>query len=183
MTNRETRTRVRWAILQQLPLVVALVVLWMMLWGAVNPLNFVTGVVLALAVTRFLYLPPVELSGRFNLWWFLVFVAQFLGELVVGSSQVAVQAFAPRGGRNNAVISAQLRTRSDFILTLTAITMSLIPGSVVIEVDRENSILYLHVLGAHGRDIVEPSKAKVFEVEKRIVRALGSRADLARCVQ
>ena len=181
MTDRELRSHVRWRIAQQLPLLIALVVLWMMLWGAVNPLNFVTGVVLALLVTRFLYLPPVELSGRFNLWWFVVFLAQFLFELFTASFEVAFQAFSPRGGRSNAVIAAQLHTRSDFILTLTSMAMSLIPGSVVIEVDRNNSILYLHVLGIEGADYVESSRAKVFQVERRIVRAMGSHGDLERC--
>ena len=181
MTERELRARVRWRVAQQLPLLVALVVLWMLLWGAINPLNLITGIVLALVVTRFLYLPPVELSGRFNLWWFLVFLARFFVELVAGSFQVAAQAFAPRGGHTNSVIAAQLHTRSDFILTLTAIAVSIIPGSVVIEVDRDNSILYLHVLGTEGRENVESSRARVFETERRIVRALGSREDIARC--
>ena len=57
MTERELRARVRWRVAQQLPLLVALVVLWMLLWGAINPLNLITGIVLALVVTRFLYLP------------------------------------------------------------------------------------------------------------------------------
>jgi multicomponent Na+:H+ antiporter subunit E len=181
MTSPESRSKVRWRVAQQLPLLVGLVVLWMLLWGAVTPLSFITGVILSIVVTRFFYLPPVELSGRFNLWWALVFLGTFLYELVVASFEVAAQAFRPQGGRSNAVIAAQLHTRSDFILTLTATTMSIIPGSVVIEVDRDNSILYLHLLGIGGKEFVESSRAKVFDVERRIVRAIGSRADLERC--
>lgn len=181
MTDGESRAQVRWRVAQQLPLLVALVVLWMLLWGAVNPLNFVTGVILALVVTRMLYLPPVELSGRFNLWWFVVFLVRLVADVFTASFEVALQAFSPRGGRSNAVIAAQLHTRSDFILTLTSMAVSLIPGSVVIEVDRNNSILYLHVLGIEGTDYVESSRAQVFEVERRIVRAIGSRGDIARC--
>jgi multicomponent Na+:H+ antiporter subunit E len=181
MTDRTSRAHVRWRVAQQLPLLVGLVVLWMLLWGAVNPLNLVTGIVLALLVTRFLYLPPVELSGRLNVWWLAVFLVRFFSELFTASFEVAIQAMSPRGGRSNAVVAAQLHTRSDIILTLTSMTMSLIPGSVVIEVDRNNSILYLHILGVEGTDYVESSRSKVFEVERRIVRAIGSRADLARC--
>jgi multisubunit Na+/H+ antiporter MnhE subunit len=94
-----------------------------------------------------LYLPPVELSGRFNLFWFVVFLMRFLGSLVVASFQVAFLAFTPRTGRNNSVIAVDLRTRSDFIMTLTAVALSLMPGSFVLDVEREQSILYLHVLG------------------------------------
>ena len=46
--------------------------------------SFVTGVAAAVVVTRVFRLPPVELSGRVNLWWGLVFVLQFLVALVRG---------------------------------------------------------------------------------------------------
>jgi multicomponent Na+:H+ antiporter subunit E len=71
-------------------------------------------------------------------------------------------------------------TRSDLIMTLTSITLSLIPGSLVLEADRENSILYLHVLNTPDLDAVEKAREQVLLIERRIVRALGSHADLER---
>ena len=50
MTTVEQRARV--TLRQQLPLLLALVVLWMLLWGSITPLTIVTGVVVALGVTR-----------------------------------------------------------------------------------------------------------------------------------
>jgi multicomponent Na+:H+ antiporter subunit E len=184
-------TNTAWRMRKQWPLLVALVVLWTLLWGSVSWLNLATGVVLALAVTRALYLPPVELSGRFNLFWFVVFLMRFLGSLVVASFQVAFLAFTPRTGRNNSVIAVDLRTRSDFIMTLTAVALSLMPGSFVLDVEREQSILYLHVLGfpsaSGGRsrggtsgdqEADEVVRGRVLGLERQIVRALGSKADM-----
>jgi multicomponent Na+:H+ antiporter subunit E len=165
--------------LQQLPLLVALVLLWMLLWGNVSWLNLVTGLILAVAVTRIFYLPPVELSGRFNPFWFAVFLGVFAWQLVVASFQVAGQAFG-RPIRSNAVIAVQLFTRSDFIMTLTAIALSLIPGSLVLEADRERSILYLHVLNTPDATAVEKTRHSVMTIERRLVRALGSKDDIAR---
>jgi multicomponent Na+:H+ antiporter subunit E len=58
--------------------------------------------------------------------------------------------------------------------------MSLVPGSLVVEADRERSILYLHTFATKTTDDVELMRTKVLVVEARIVRAIGSRADLRR---
>ena len=181
VNDRGGRTReLGFRLWQQLPLLVVLVALWMLLWGSLSVLTIVTGIVLALAVTRVFYLPPVELSGRFNVFWFAVFIARFGIELVAASFQVAWQAVSPRGVRQNAVIAVPLETRSDFIVTLTSISIALIPGSLVVEIDRENSVVYLHALAVRNEADVEANRRRVLEYEARIVRALGSRDDVER---
>lgn len=174
------KRRIRIGLWKQAPLLIALVVLWMLLWGAFSWLNLATGILLAVLVTRVFYLPPVELSGRFNPLWFLAFLLRFGAELVLASFQVAFQALGPRGIRTNSVIAVQLRTRSDFLLTVTAIAVSVIPGSLVVEVDREASILYLHVLGTRSERDIERARDSALSVELALVRALGSRDDMER---
>ena len=169
-----------WRIWQQLPLIVALVVLWMLLWGSVTWMTLATGVVIAIVVTRLFYLPAVELSGRFNPLWFLVFLARFLVDLVAASFQVAFQALRPRPLTGNAVIAVDLVTRSDFIMTGVAITISLIPGSLVVEVDRQRSILYLHALNVADLEGADRLREKVLSIERQLVRALGSKDDVER---
>lgn len=173
-----THRELRWRIWQQLPFLVTLVLLWMLLWGTVSWLSFVSGIVTALVVTRLFYLPPVELSGRFNPFWFLVFLGRFAFDLVVASFQVAFQAIGPRGVTRTSVVAVDLVTRSDFVMTLTAIVISLIPGSVVVEVDRHESILYLHAINVSTDDDVTALRLRVLSVERSLVRALGSAADV-----
>ena len=175
-TGREVRGR----FLTQLPLLVGLVLLWMVLWGQVTWLSVLTGIVVGIIVTRTFYLPPVELSGRINVWYLLVFLAHFFLDVAVASFTVAFQALNPRAIPQSSVIGIQLRTRSDLIMTLDAIAMSLVPGSLVVEADRERSTLYLHTFATRTEDDVEAMRAKVLVVEARIVRAIGSKADLER---
>jgi len=169
----EPRRRITF--LQLSPLLIALVIFWMLLWGSTTPLTILTGIVLAVLVTRVLYLPRVVLAPRVNPWWFIVFLAVFFGQLVTASFQVAFQAVFARRIHKNAVITAQLHTRSDFILTGTAIAISLVPGSVVLEIDREHAILYVHVLGADRPEKIERARATIIATERRLLRALGSR--------
>lgn len=178
--ERELRQEARASIVHQLPLLFALVVLWMLLWGAVSWLNLVTGLILAVVVTRVFYLPPVELSGRFNPFWLAVFVGQFFAELFVASFQVAFLALRPRRISKNSIVEVQLRTRSDLIMTVVALAMSLMPGSFVIESDRMRSRIYLHALNTEDREGVEDVRTKTLQLERLLVRSFGSLDDIER---
>ncbi|UTT61701.1 Na+/H+ antiporter subunit E [Microcella humidisoli] len=172
-----TAARARVTVRQQLPLLAALVALWMMLWGSMTPLTILSGIVVALIVTRAFYLPAVELSGRFNPFWFAVFVARVLAEMVVASFQVALLAIGPRARHRSALVKVDLTTRSDFILTGTALAVSLVPGSVVVEVDRASTVLYVHSLSVRTDADVEKARAHVLGLERDLLRAWGSRAE------
>ncbi|WP_251455145.1 Na+/H+ antiporter subunit E [Microbacterium sp. Marseille-Q6648] len=159
---------------RQLPFFVWLILLWMLLWGQLTWLALLTGIAAAVIVTRVFRLPPVELSGRLNLWYGLVFVVTFVGALVRGSLIVAWQVIDPRRYPGTAIVAIPLRVDDDLIMTHTAITASLIPGSFVVETDRDRRIVYLHVLGVDRREDAELHRRSVLGWEARIVRAVGS---------
>ncbi|TQK18009.1 multisubunit sodium/proton antiporter MrpE subunit [Microbacterium sp. SLBN-154] len=163
---------------RQLPFFLWLIALWMLLWGQFTVLAFLTGLVAAVVVTRVFRLPPVALSGRLNLWYGLVFVVTFLVALVRGSLLVAWQTVRPGKLPGSAIIAVHLRTDDDLIMTHTAVTSSLIPGSLVVEADRDRRVLYLHVIGVDDDDDIDLQRKTVLGWEARIVRAVGSRAQL-----
>tara|TARA_R110002124_G_scaffold74233_5_gene199254 strand:- start:2300 stop:2782 length:483 start_codon:yes stop_codon:yes gene_type:complete len=152
----------------------------MVLWGQLTWVSILTGIIVAIAVTRVLYLPPADISGRLNVWYLAVFLVHFAVDVAVASFTVAFQALSPRPIPLSSVIGIQLRTRSDFVMTLDAIAMSLVPGSIVVEVDRERSILYFHTFDTTTTADIEAMRRKVLVIESRIVRAIGSKEDLAR---
>jgi multicomponent Na+:H+ antiporter subunit E len=168
-------SRERVPLAQKAPLLVALVLLWMMLWGSTTLLTILTGVVVAVIVTSYLYLPPVALSGRFHLGWAIVLALRFFADLFVASFQVAWFSFRPRGVGRSAVVRVPLHTRSDLVMTATALSISLVPGSVVLEVDRPHAVLYVHSLGVDTPEGVERARANVYAYERRFLRAMGSR--------
>jgi len=158
--------------------VAILVLVWNLLWGRFTWGNLVTGVVVATVVLTFFPLPPVTFAGRIRPLWLLMFLLRFLSDLVVASLQIAWLAF--RFGRRplGAVVAVPLRIRSDLNLTLVAVTVSLIPGSVILEADRSTGTLYIHMLGVKDRADVDRFRRKVLELEARLVRAIGSRGEL-----
>ena len=166
------------AIWRQLPFFIWLVALWMLLWGQFTVLALLTGIAVAVFVTAQFRLPPVELSGRVNVWWTLIFFAEFLVSVVQGSLVVAWQVIDPRRQPGAAIIAEPLVTDDDLIMTHVGVTCSLIPGSLVIDLDRDRRILYMHVLGARNDAQIDKHKRQVLHWEERIVRAVGSRSQL-----
>lgn len=160
----------------QIPFLIWLVVLWMLLWAQFTVLSFVTGVIVALFVTRVFRLPTIELSGRVNLWWAAIFVVQFLAAIVQGAITVAVQVLDPRKTPGAAIIAIPLRYADDLLMTHVAVTSSLIPGSLVVEADRDRRILYLHIIGVRSQADADKQRDEVLRWERRIVRAVGSPA-------
>ena len=172
----ETKRFVLRDIWVQLPFLVWLIVLWMLVWNQFTVLSFVTGLVVAIFVTRVFRLPTVELSGRVNLWYGFLFVVQFLWAVVMGAVDVTIQVFDFRRQPGAAIIAVPLQYPDDLIMTHVSVTASLIPGSLVVEADRDRGILYLHIVGVRNLDDVEHQRAGVLRWERRIVRALGSPA-------
>ncbi len=164
---------------QQLPFFFVLVALWMLLWGQLTWLAFITGVAAAVFVTRVFRLPPVDLSGRLNLWYGFVFVVTFLAAVVRGSLVVAWQVLDFRRAPGAAIIAVPLRVDDDVIMAHTAVTASLIPGSLIVDVDREGRTLFLHTIGIRSDEDAEHQRGVVLGWEARITRAVGSREQLA----
>ncbi len=157
-------------------------VLWLLLWRSVSPLTVVTGVVTALVVVRVFELPPVphvgssgrsprsrSCSGSSARW------SSPRSRSQARRSRRSRPTIGPRPG----VVAAQLRTRDDLVLTLTGIVTSLIPGTVIVEVDRAESVLYLHVLRGGTPERLAAARAAVLDAERRVVLAIGSPGEQA----
>jgi multicomponent Na+:H+ antiporter subunit E len=108
----------------------------------------------------------------------LVFAGHFVLDLVVSAAQVAWQALRPGSQRKSAIVQVQLRTDSDLLLTMVAEALSLVPGSLVLDLDREERTVTVHLLHVRDREHVERERADVLVVEDRLIRAFGSREDL-----
>jgi multicomponent Na+:H+ antiporter subunit E len=103
-----------------------------------------------------------------------------VGDLVVSSVQVAWVAVRPSRELRNAVVAVRLRVPSDFNLALTSEAVTLVPGSVTVEADRESATLYVHLLDVRDRAEVERLRHRVRALEGRLVRAIGSDEELRR---
>jgi multicomponent Na+:H+ antiporter subunit E len=163
----------------QVPLMVWLVLVWMLLWGTWSWANLLSGLLVALTVLTLLPLPHVVGGNRVRPVPLLVFLGHFVVDLFVSGAEVAWQALRPGGLRQTAIVQVQLHADSDLLLTMVAEATSLVPGSLVLDLDREHRVMTLHVLPARDLEDLERKKAHVLVVERRLVQAFGSPADVA----
>jgi multicomponent Na+:H+ antiporter subunit E len=163
----------------QLPLLAWLVLVWILLWGTWSWANLLSGLLVALAVTVLLPLPAVAGGIRVRPLSLLGFLGHFLVDLAISGAQVAWQALRPGSQRRSAIVRVELRTDSDLLLTIIAQTLSLVPGSLVLDLDREERSIALHLLHVRDHEHVEREKAGVLATEDRVVRAFGSPEEIA----
>lgn len=172
-------SRQRIPLITEVPLVIWLVLVWGALWQDFSVENLVFGALIAFVIVNFFYLPPVELTGRFNPLLLVPFLGRFLYQLVKASFEVFWLALSKGPALQNAVVAVELRSHSDILVTATGHAISLVPGSLVLEVDRSTSTLYLHALNVTTPEDAEAIRRNVRATEAWLIRILGSRADLA----
>ncbi|WP_319462282.1 Na+/H+ antiporter subunit E [Micromonospora sp. RTP1Z1] len=155
-----------------------LVLIWLLLWGDLSWGNVLGGLVVGAAVLIFFPLPPVTFGGRIRPGALLVLAVTFAGELVRASVHVAAIAVRPGCRPRGAIIAVPLRVRTDLNLALTAEVISLVPGTLILEVDRDLGVLYVHVLDVRGPEDLDAGRDRIRAVERRLVRAIGSPAEV-----
>ncbi|MFY1669274.1 Na+/H+ antiporter subunit E [Plantactinospora sp. WMMB334] len=151
---------------------------WSLLWGEFTWGNLVGGALVAVVILVFLPLPRVTFGGRLRPLALAELAGRFFAELVVASVQVGWVALRPGPPPRNAIVAVRLRVCSDLNLALTAEVLSLVPGSLIVEADRETGTLYLHVLDVRGAEDLARNRDRVLALEARIVRSVGSAAEL-----
>lgn len=161
----------------QLPMLLWLTLLWVILWKDISPMTVVGGFAVACFTCLVFPLPPLRLDVRIRLLPLLVLITRFVRDVVVSSAHVAWVVVRPAQPLRNAVVEVNLRTPSDFVLTVVAEMTCLIPGSLVVEARRSSHTLFLHVLDVGDAAGVERFRQSVLEQEARVVRALGHHVD------
>ena len=109
----------------------------------------------------------------------LLFLGHFVFDLVSSGALVAWQTVRPGGIDRSAIIMVRLRTDSDLLLTILSESLTLVPGSMVIDLDRERRTIALHILHVHDEADLERQRASVLAQEERVVRAFGSSDEIA----
>lgn len=154
-------------------------IMWAVLWGSLSPVVLISGALLGWLIDIAFPLPPIFWRGRFHLAGFVVLTAHLLWDLVVSSLRLLRLIFARQVTLNAGIVRVDLHTDDDLYQVQVAELISLVPGTVVIEVVRHPRRLYLHVVDMVDDDAVEQVQRMALGVESRVLKAFGSAAELA----
>jgi len=142
--------------MRRLVIVVWLVVVWVTLWEVASWANFLAGTLVAAAVV---YLVPPHPSRPvgFRPLPALRLLVYFLWELVEASAFMAWEVMTPRNRIGAAVVSVQLTSEMDGVVTAVANMVSLTPGTVTLDVDEDTRTIFVHVL--HLKSVEETRRS------------------------
>lgn len=156
-----------------------LMLVWVLLWGKVSPANVIGGLAVAAIVTWLLPLPVVPVEGRLHPLSLLRLIVVVAYQLVVSSLQLAWLAIKPGPPPLSAVLRARLSIKSDLVLALAVNIFTLIPGSMVLEVDQERRLIYVHVINVGNEKTVAGFYRQVEHIERLLVATFERHPRLA----
>ncbi len=151
-----------------------LTVVWVLLWGDLSWANVLAGVGVAVAIRVLLPLPTVRTEGRVHLPTLVRLVGVVAWDLVVSSVQVLLLVLRPGPLEldvRSAVVHSQLRVRSNLVLALLADTITLVPGSMVLDIDQRTRVIATHVLDVRSEADIDRFQRKVTQLEDLFIGA------------
>lgn len=135
---------------RKVSLIIALTLAWCGLWRTFSFANVLSGLVISAAVVMSGVSTPgtgaIRVVPLLKLGW-LVFV-----DLVSSTKEVATEILTPTDYTDEGVIAVELDAECGDHLLLLAVAITLTPGTAVVEVDPNNTTLYLHLLHIDQRD-------------------------------
>jgi multicomponent Na+:H+ antiporter subunit E len=165
----------RWTL--QLWVLCWLMLVWVLLWGSFSAANVLSGLVVAALITVLLPLPVVPVEGRLHPVSLVCFAGWVAWYLLLSSIQVAWLAIRPGAPPQSAVLRARMALKSDLVLALAVSAINLTPGSIVLEIDRDRRLLYVHVLDVGTPRMTNQFLNQVAKFERLLIAAFERQAD------
>ncbi|MEW2015588.1 Na+/H+ antiporter subunit E [Rhodococcus sp. SBT000017] len=154
-----------------------LTAIWVLLWGNVSAANILGGIAVGLLIMVLLPLPRVPVEGRIHVFSLVKLAVVFLYYAMESSFSVAWLAIRPKAPPVTGVLRCRIAVKSDLVLTLFVDAMNLVPGTMVLEIDRTRRLLYVHVLDMGTQKAVDGFYAYVRNLEKLFIAAFERDSD------
>ncbi len=112
---------------------------------------------------------PRRIRGWMRPWVLLPFLAFYAWVLLLSNLDVALQVVSPLHRMSPGVIACRLRCSTPLEVTFLANLITLTPGTLSLDVDREGKVLYVH--GLHVRD-PDRFRRGIAKLEDRLLKVL-----------
>ena len=144
-------------------------IIWLGLTSSLNVFSVIVGAALSLFVSfmvseMFVRKVPVRVKAVF---WFWYYVPVFLWACIKANIDVAYRVIHPGLPLNPGIVKVKTKLKSELGLTFLSNSITLTPGTLTVDVDKENGYLYIHWIDV--KDIEGASRIIV----ERFERILG----------
>ena len=160
-----------------------LLVLWLLLWGVPldSPLVLLAGVAVAVGVVALFPMPSLSHHVTVRPVGVLRLVGHVLVNLVGSATTVAWETLSRGPRARTGIVAVPLHADNDLLVSATAHLTTLIPGTLVVELDRERLLLYVHALPLRDAREADRRRADAWHAERLTVGAWGTTAQRRAC--
>ncbi len=110
---------------------------------------------------------PHVLKHPLRYWYFLVcYLPLFLWECFKANLDVAYRVLHPRLPITPGIVKVKTNLKTDTALTFLANSITLTPGTLTVDIDKANGILYIHWIDVKAKDTQGATKIIVERFEK-----------------
>lgn len=156
-----------------------LAVLYTALWGNASVANLLAGLVVGILIMVLLPLPRVPVKGGLRVLPLIELVVLTAYYAIESSLQIAWFAVRPAGAPVSGVLRVRLAIDSDLVMVLCADVLNLIPGTMVLELDRVAGVAWVHVLDVGSDDAVEKFYYITRRLEGLLIRSFEGNKEAA----
>jgi len=149
-------------------------VLWLLLSGSFAPVDLLWGVVVCTGVTALTYRftafgAPRWMRSARGWWAFLKLLAEFVRQILVQNITLSWRVFSPTMPIKPGIVAVPYTIRGDVPLTILSSLITLTPDTVVVDVDQQKNILYIHWIDVQTTDPQQMYQQLVQELEYKII--------------
>ena len=102
--------------------------------------------------------------------WFFYYVPIFIWDCFKANIDVAYRVIHPNLPVHPGIVKVKTRLTSDTALTFLANSITLTPGTLTVDIDKEKGFLYVHWIEVRHTDVENSTKAIVERFEKILKR-------------
>ena len=147
---------------------------WVLITFSLDPQHLIVGFFVALLVsflTGDFFVSRPHLFKHFERYsWFLYYVPVFLWQCLKANIDVAYRVIHPAKPIKPGIVKVKTSLKSDTALTFLANSITLTPGTLTVDIDKEKGILYIHWICVQTKDIEEATAQIVYRFEKILKR-------------
>lgn len=143
---------------------------WMAMWRDVTWGNLIGGLVAGAAIVLLFPLPASTSTIRLRPIAMVRFLAVFGWSVLKANIVVAWEVLTPRNRIREGIIGVPLDCDHPLVLTAINHAVNLAPGTMVVDIDRDPTVVYVHVLHLDDPGSVH---AEVHQLERLAMAAFG----------
>jgi multicomponent Na+:H+ antiporter subunit E len=114
---------------------------------------------------------PERLKHPRRYWYFVFqYVPVFLWECLKANIDVAYRVAHPKLPINPGIVKVKTKLKSETALTFLANSITLTPGTMSVDIDKDNGVLYIHWINVKEKDVEAATKVIVEKFEHILIK-------------